>query len=346
MRLKMMNSLGVIAGLGLFGSSLTFAKAPEITEAEKQMFAPIKAVQAPTGVKAAQVKLGQQLFHDKRLSKNHDISCNSCHTVTNYGVDGEPTSPGHKGHRGGRNSPTVMNAFGHVSQFWDGRAADVEAQAKGPVLAPGEMAMPSAEAVVATLNSIPGYITAFRAAFPDDKTPVTYDNFAKAVGAFERQLSTPSRFDAFLEGDNNALTDAEKAGFKTFIATGCTMCHNGALMGGNIYQKVGLMKAWPNQKDQGRFDLTKNEADRMMFKVPSLRNIEKTGPYFHDGETKDLATAVKMMAEYQLNKQLSDADTASIITFLKSTTATPPAEYLKTPELPKSGPKTPAPDPS
>jgi cytochrome c peroxidase len=318
----------------------------EVSDAEKQMFAPIKAVSAPKGVHAELVKLGQQLFHDKRLSKNHDISCNSCHTVTNYGVDSEPTSPGHKGHRGGRNSPTVMNAFGHLAQFWDGRAADVEAQAKGPVLNPGEMAMPSEEAVIKTLSSIPGYVEGFKKAFPKESNAITYDNFAKAVGAFERQLSTPSRFDKFLNGDKKALSDAEKAGLKTFVSTGCTMCHMGPLLGGNMYQKVGLMKEWPNQKDQGRFDLTKNEADKMMFKVPSLRNIEKTGPYFHDGQTKDLATAVKMMAEYQLNKKLSDKDTASIIAFLKTTTAEPAAEYLKTPELPKSGPNTPAPNPN
>lgn len=332
--------------LSLAFSSSVLGKSTEITAAEKGMFAPIKAVPAPSGVQAELVKLGQQLFHDKRLSKNHDISCNSCHTVTNYGVDGEPTSPGHKGHRGGRNSPTVMNAFGHLAQFWDGRAADVEAQAKGPVLNPGEMAMPSEEAVIKTLTSIPGYVTAFKVAFPNEAKPISYDNFAKAVGAFERQLSTPSRFDQFLSGDEKALSDAEKAGLKTFINTGCTMCHNGALLGGNMYQKVGLMKSWPNQKDQGRFDLTKEEADKMMFKVPSLRNIEKTGPYFHDGQTKDLATAVKMMAEYQLNKQLSDEDTQAIVAFLKSTTAQPAAEYLKTPELPKSGPNTPKADPN
>jgi cytochrome c peroxidase len=337
---------GILTSLILLGSAVTFAESPKITDTEKAMFAPIKSVKTPRGVKAVQVKLGQQLFHDKRLSKNHDISCNSCHTVTNYGVDGEPTSLGHKGHRGGRNSPTVMNAFAHLSQFWDGRAADVEAQAKGPVLNPGEMAMPSADAVVATLNSIPGYVTTFKSAFPNEKTPVTYDNFAKAVGAFERQLSTPSRFDRYLAGDEKALTEIEKLGLKTFISTGCTMCHNGALLGGSIYQKLGLVKAWPNQKDQGRYDLTKNEADRMMFKVPSLRNIEKTGPYFHDGQTKDLSTAIKMMAEYQLGRTLSEASTKSIIAFLKSTTAQPSAEYLKTPSLPKSGPKTPTPDPS
>lgn len=336
----------IVALISLAFSHSIFANPHEISDSDKKMFGRIQVPAKPSGVHADKVKLGQQLFHDKRLSKNHDISCNSCHTVTNYGVDGEPTSPGHKGHRGGRNSPTVMNAFGHLAQFWDGRAADVEAQAKGPVLNPGEMAMPSAEAVVATLKSIPGYVTAFNKAFPKEKDPITYDNFAKAVGAFERQLSTPSRFDKFLSGDDNALNTEEKKGFKIFISTGCTTCHNGALLGGSMYQKVGLVKAWPNQKDQGRFDLTKNEADKMMFKVPSLRNIEKTGPYFHDGQTKDLATAVKMMAEYQLGRQLSGADTQSIVTFLKALTAKPSAEYLRTPELPKSGPNTPAPNPN
>ena len=326
--------------------SIAAAAPTAITDAEKSLFAPITSPAKPTGVQAEQVKLGQMLFHDKRLSKNQDISCNSCHTVTQYGVDGEPTSPGHKGHRGGRNSPTVMNAFGHIAQFWDGRAADVEAQAKGPVLNPGEMAMPSEEAVVFTLSSIPGYVAAFKAAFPDEKSPITYDNFAKAVGAFERQLATPSRFDRFLSGDEQALTEAEKIGLKTFITTGCTACHSGKLLGGHMYQKLGLVKAWPNQDDQGRVAVTKQKGDAMFFKVPSLRNIEKTGPYFHDGQTADLATAVKMMAEYQLGRQLSDADTTAIITFLKSTTAQPAQEYLQTPTLPKSGPKTPAPDPS
>lgn len=342
----MRSSLILTLSLILSWASTALAEAPRVTDAEKSVFSTITAPKAPEGVQAKLVHLGQMLFHEKRISKNHDISCNSCHTVTKYGVDGEPTSLGHKGQRGGRNSPTVMNAFGHFVQFWDGRAADVEAQAKGPVLNPVEMAMPSADAVVQTLSSMPGYVKAFQEAFPGEASPISYDNFAKAVGAFERQLATPSRFDRFLEGDESALSDAEKLGLKTYVSTGCTACHSGALLGGHMYQKLGLVKAWPNQQDQGRFEETKAEADRMFFKVPSLRNIEKTGPYFHDGQTKDLSTAVKMMAEYQLGRQLSEADVASIVAFLKSTTAEPAKQYLETPDLPKSGPTTPAPDPS
>jgi cytochrome c peroxidase len=239
-----------------------------------------------------------------------------------------------------------MNAFGHLAQFWDGRAADVEAQAKGPVLNPIEMAMPSAEAVVQTLSSMPGYVKAFKEAFPDEASPITYDNFAKAVGAFERQLATPSRFDRFLGGDESALSDAEKAGLKTFVATGCTACHSGALLGGHMYQKLGLVKAWPSQKDQGRFEVTKAESDRMMFKVPSLRNIAETGPYFHDGQTKSLEEAVTLMARHQLGRELKEAQVKSIVTFLKALTAQPKAELLAVPSLPKSTDKTPKPNPN
>lgn len=309
-------------------------------------FKPIKTVKTPTGLQAHRVHLGQMLFHEARLSKNHDISCNSCHTLTNYGVDGKPTSSGHKGQLGGRNSPTVMNAFGHIAQFWDGRAKDVEEQAKGPVLNPIEMAMSSSAKVVDTLKSMPEYVAAFAKAFPKAKDPITYDHFAQAVGAFERQLSTPSRFDKYLEGKEDALSAAEKIGYDLFVNTGCTTCHSGALLGGHMYQKVGLVKAWPNQKDQGRFEVSKQDADKMMFKVPSLRNIVHTAPYFHDGQTADLKVAVKMMAEYQLGRILSKSEVQSIITFLGALSAKPKAEYLKVPTLPKSTTKTPKPNPN
>lgn len=312
----------------------------------RALFQPITSPKAPQGTEAAKVKLGQMLFHENRISKNHDISCNSCHTLTTFGVDKEPTSLGHKGVRGGRNSPTVLNAFGHIAQFWDGRAPDVEAQAKGPVLNPVEMAMPSPEAVMQTLASMPEYVSYFKLAFPGEKNPMTYDNFAKAVGAFERQLATPGRFDAYLAGKDDALTAPERKGLETFVEVGCAGCHSGALLGGMMYQKVGLVKPWPNQADQGRFEVTKQEADRMMFKVPSLRNIAETAPYFHDGQTKELSEAVKMMASHQLGRELSDEQTSSIVTFLKALTAKPAAQWLKTPKLPKSTAKTPKPNPN
>ncbi len=312
----------------------------------RALFQPLKAPAAPTGVEEAKALLGQQLFHDARLSKNHDVSCNSCHTLTKYGVDGEPTSLGHKGQRGGRNSPTVLNAAGHLAQFWDGRAPDVEAQAKGPVLNPVEMAMPSAEAAVATLRSMPEYVESFKRAFPGAAEAITYDNFGAAVGAFERQLVTPSRFDKFLEGDDAALTAAERAGLDLFVEVGCAGCHSGALLGGGMYQKVGLVKPWPRQQDQGRFDLTKQEADRMFFKVPSLRNIERTAPYFHDGQTATLEEAVRLMGAHQLGRDLSDEQVSSLVTFLKTLTALPAERWLKTPALPKSSASTPKPDPT
>ncbi len=292
------------------------------------------------------VTLGRMLYFEKRLSKNHDISCNSCHDLAKYGVDNEPTSPGHKGERGGRNSPTSYNAAGHIAQFWDGRAADVEAQAKGPVLNPIEMAMPSEAAVLATLKSMPGYVDAFKAAFPGEADPVTYDNFAKAVGAFERKLVTPDRFDKFLAGDKTALTNLEQRGMTLFVTTGCATCHNGTYVGGAMYQKLGLVKPWPKLEDVGRSEITKNEGEKYFFKVPSLRNIAKTGPYLHDGSVKDLRTMVSMMAEYQLGRTLEASDVDAIVAFLESMTGDLPADYIKAPELPKSTATTPKPDPS
>ena len=291
--------------------------------------------------------LGRTLYFDKRLSKNHDVSCNSCHALARFGVDNEATSPGHKGQLGGRNSPTVYNAAGHLAQFWDGRAADVEAQAVGPILNPVEMAMPNEAAVLEVINSIPGYADMFAKAFPGAKAPVTYDNVGAAIGAFERRLVTPnSKYDAFAAGKKDALTSQQKRGLNTFMASGCITCHSGALFGGLLYQKLGLVRPWPDASDLGRGGETKNAAENFFFKVPSLRNIEKTGPYFHDGKVATLSDAVKLMASHQLGKDLKPTEVDDITAFLKSLTGTPDAAYIKEPALPKSGPKTPKPDPS
>ncbi|MBM4375309.1 MAG: cytochrome-c peroxidase [Deltaproteobacteria bacterium] len=291
----------------------------------------------------AKVTLGQLLYHDKRLSLAQDISCNSCHDVARYGVDGEKTSPGHKGHRGDRNSPTVYNAGHHVAQFWDGRAATFEDQAKGPILNPGEMAMPDEKAVLAVVESIPEYVTLFKKAFPSDKKAISYDNLAKAIGAFERKLVTPSRWDRFLEGDAKALTEKEKQGFAVFTKTGCPGCHAGPAVGGGSFQKLGLIKPYPDLKDVGRFNVTKEEDDRFKFRVPSLRNVDKTGPYFHDGSIATLEEAVKKMAWHQLGKELSATEIDLVLAFLKSLTGELPAELVKVPELPASTAKTPKP---
>ena len=317
----------------------------EVARAHSKPFGQLPEDWAREGQTKAQEDLGRMLFYEERLSKNHDVSCNSCHKLTNFGVDNEATSLGHKEVRGPRNSPTVYNAAGHVAQFWDGRAADVEEQAKGPVTNPKEMAMPDEDYVLEVLNSIPGYLTAFEEAFPEDEDPITFENMARAIGAFERKLSTPARWDEFLAGDDEALTTAELEGFHTFVEVGCQTCHNGALVGGTTYQKVGAIKAWPNQKDQGRFEVTGEDADRMMFKTPSLRNVTETHPYFHDGGTETLEEAVRMMAEYQLGQDLSDEQVTGIVTWLGSLKGELPTEYIAKPELPESGPETPAPDP-
>ena len=292
------------------------------------------------------VTLGRMLFYETRLSKNHDISCNSCHDLEKYGVDNKKFSSGHKGQLGGRNSPTVYNSGGHVAQFWDGRAATVEDQAKGPILNAVEMAMPNEKRVITTLKSIPQYVELFKAAFPKDKDPITYDNMASAIGAFERRLVTPSRFDKFLAGDKKALTALEQEGFQKFIKLGCPTCHVGPAVGASTFQKLGLVKAYPDNSDLGRFAVTKLDADKMFFRVPSLRNVEKTGPYFHNGSITDLAVVVRTMADHQLGKELKDDEVTMLVAFLKSLTGDIPTSYIKKPELPPSTDKTPKADPS
>lgn len=321
---------------------------PKITidPSELTAFAPLPdAVPAAGGAATDDmVTLGRMLYFDPRLSKSQKISCNSCHDLATYGVDNQPTSDGHKGQTGDRNSPSVFNAAAHFVQFWDGRAPDVEAQAKGPVLNPVEMAMPAERVVVTVLESMPEYVDLFRRAFPNDRKPVSYDNMARAIGAFERKLMTPSRWDQFLKGDRTALTPEEQAGFKTFVAMGCRTCHAGALLGGSFYQKMGVAKPFPRSADPGREKVTKNAADQSVFKVPSLRNVEKTGPYFHDGKTRDLDQAVRDMGEYQLGRTLTAEETKQIVDFLKVLTGTVDPEYTKPPALPKSTPATPKPD--
>jgi cytochrome c peroxidase len=194
---------------------------------------------------------------------------------------------------------------------------------------------------VDVLKSIPGYVDAFKAAFPGEAEPINYNNFGKAVGAFERKLVTPSRWDEFLKGKKDALTSEEAKGYETFAKAGCATCHNGPAIGGAMYQKLGLVKAWPDLKDAGRMEATKQESDKHFFKVPSLRNITETGPYLHDGSVKSLEDMVSKMAEHQLGKVLTADETASIVTFLKALKGELPKEYIAQPKLPESGPNTP-----
>lgn len=283
---------------------------------------------------AALVDLGRQLYFDKRLSSDNTVSCNSCHALDRFGVDGEATSPGVGGLRGDRNSPSVFMAAGHVTQFWDGREPDVEAQAKGPILNPIEMAMPNAAAVEAKLQNIEGYVAGFAAAFPDQDQPVTYDNLATAIGAFERGLVSPGAWDRYVAGDTTALTEQQIRGFRTFNKVGCQTCHNGPLFGGQLNQKLGLLRPYPNAHDRGVGGLNDDAALDGFFKVPSLRNITRTGPYLHDGSISDLGEMVRLMARHQLDRELTKQQLADLVAFLGALEGHVDADYIREPALP------------
>ncbi|WP_396213334.1 cytochrome-c peroxidase [Gemmatimonas sp.] len=286
----------------------------------------------------AEVALGRRLFYETLLSNGHDVSCNSCHALNGYGADGRRVSFGSVGHVGGRNAPTVYNAAGHLAQFWDGRAATVEEQAKGPILNAVEMGMPNSAAVLDHLRASASYRAAFAAAFPGQSAPISYDNVGRAIGAFERGLVTPSRWDAYLAGDSTALTRLELEGAATFVRTGCAGCHSGAYVGGQMYRRLGVVRPWPTALDSGRIAATHLAADRFVFKVPSLRNVEKTAPYFHDGSVASLDSAIRLMGRHQLGVELDAARVERIRRWLATLTGTLPAAYIAEPQLPPRAP--------
>jgi cytochrome c peroxidase len=301
-----------------------FAALPEVAESEENP------------ITAEKVALGKLLFHDTRLSMNGTISCNSCHKLDSFGVDGEKTSLGDTKERGARNSPTVYNAALHSMQFWDGRAKDVEEQAGMPVLNPVEHSMPNKAFVEKRLREVKDYAPLFAAAFPDEKQPVNYRSMERAIGAFERTLMTPAPFDAFVKGDVAALTPEAKEGLALFMDVGCTTCHMGVSLGGTMFQKFGLHQDFrpltgSTDADHGLMDLTKKETDKDIFKVPGLRNVAKTAPYFHDGSVADLGKAVDVMARTSLNKELTADQVKKLVAFLESLTGTLPAAALEVP---------------
>jgi cytochrome c peroxidase len=294
--------------------------------------APVAGVEgAPSD---AQVALGKMLYFDRRLSADRTVACSTCHPLDRYGTDHAITSTGVGHLKGTRNAPSVFNSAGLFTQFWDGRAADLVEQAKAPILNPREMAMPSREAAVAAIAGVHGYDAPFRAAFPGDLEPITFDHIVLAIAAFERTLSTPSRWDRFLGGESTALTAEELDGVKLFADLGCVQCHTGALLGGTMFQRAGLQVPWPNQTDQGRYEITHVDADRMEFKVPSLRNVAATGPYFHDGSVATLDEAVRTMAHHQLGLELTGPETHAIVAFLGALTGEIPSSAKTPPVLP------------
>lgn len=295
----------------------------------------------------AKILLGKMLFFDPRLSASHAISCNSCHNIGLGGVDDQETSIGHHWQRGGRNSPTVFNAVFNTAQFWDGRAKDLEAQAGGPMVNPVEMASPTAH-VAEQLSATPGYVTAFQSAFPGVSGPVTLENAQRAIAVFEATLITPNApFDKYLKGNAAALNDTQKSGLKLFMDKGCAACHNGINIGGGRYAPFGVVEkpgaAFLPPDDKGRFMVTKTASDEYVFKVPTLRNIALTAPYFHTGKAWDLRQAVAVMGTSQLGANLSEDEIDRITSFLESLTGDIPTVVY--PALPPGVASTPHPEP-
>ena len=305
---------------GLLSAGLVLAEpADRLMRKAARYFSPLPAsMPGAENDTPERIALGKALYFDKRLSKNDTQSCASCHRLEDgaAGVDNLPTSPGAEGQIGTRNSPTVINAGWQKSQFWDGRAKDLADQAGQPILNPIEMGMPNEQAVIDKLATLPEYPAAFQAAFPDAEPALSYANLREAIAAFERTLRSEARFDDFLRGDTTALNEQEQRGLKTFMSVNCVRCHDGPLVGGTLHETLGVEAPFHNTADQGRFTVTKDETDRMVFKVSQLRNVALTGPWFHDGSGSDLGDVVRTMGRIQLATELKDEQVNDIVAFL------------------------------
>ena len=303
---------------------------------------PIQPIKPAQNINLAMMELGKKLYFDPRLSKSGFISCNSCHNLSMGGTDNLPTSIGHKWNQGPINAPTVLNSSFNIAQFWDGRAKDLKEQAGGPIANPGEMASTHALAT-SVVKSIPGYVQEFELVFGKDK--INADSMTSAIAEFEKTLVTPhSPFDQWLLGDKDAISAKELAGYELFKNSGCVGCHNGAAVGGSSYQKMGIIKKFQtSNKAIGLAGVTHKDSDKFMFKVPTLRNIELTYPYFHDGSTNSLNEAVNIMGEIQLGRKFTEDESDKIVAFLKTLTGDAPSFDL--PKLPPSVTETPKPEP-
>ncbi|MBK1685870.1 cytochrome-c peroxidase [Rhodoferax fermentans] len=302
----------------------------------------IQPIKPPAQINIGMVELGKKLYFDPRLSKSGFISCNSCHNLSMGGTDNIPTSIGDKWQQGPINAPTVLNSSLNLAQFWDGRAADLKAQAGGPIANPGEMGFTHTLAI-GVLESIPAYVREFKQVFGKDKVDI--DQVTLAIAEFEKTLVTPnSRFDQWLLGKSDALSPQELAGYKLFKESGCVACHNGPAVGGASFQKMGVVEPYKSTGGaEGRSAVTGKDVDRFMFKVPTLRNVEMTYPYFHDGAVNTLPEAVDVMGRLQLGKKFTADENAKVVAFLKTLTGDQPNFAL--PILPPSSDKTPRPTP-
>jgi cytochrome c peroxidase len=303
----------------------------EVSPRVLRRFAPLDIKAQPANL--ALIDLGRKLYYDPRLSQTGKVSCNTCHPLDKYGATNTQVSTGIDGRKGSRNAPSTYHAAGHFVQFWDGRASTIEAQATMPISNKNEMGMTGPEAVAA-VKKISGYRAEFAEAFPSEADPVSFERIGLAIGAFERGLVTPSRWDRYLRGDKTALNAVEKSGAKLFANLGCIVCHTGPYVGGSMFERLGARVPWPKTTDHGREAVTGHAADDMVFKVPSLRNVAMTAPYFHDGSAATLNKAVRMMARHQLGVELEDDEARELEAWLGSLTGEIPTAYIKTPELP------------
>ncbi len=324
--------------LALLAAGTTVAMTASAARAQE----PIQPIKPPQSINLGMVELGKKLYFDPRLSKSGWISCNGCHNLSMGGTDNIKTSIGDHWQQGPINAPTVLNSSLNVAQFWDGRAADLKAQAGGPIANPGEMAF-SHTLAISVLESIPAYVRDFKQVFGKDKIDI--DGVTSAIAEFEKTLVTPnSRFDQWLLGRKDALTADEVAGYTLFKDSGCVACHNGPAVGGASFQKMGVVEAYKaSSPAEGRVAVTGKDADRFNFKVPTLRNVELTYPYFHDGAANTLTEAVDTMGRLQLGKKFTPEENAKVVAFLKTLTGDQPTFAL--PILPPSTDATPRPKP-
>ena len=335
-----MRTLRALSALTIVALASTACKKKPAEEPTPDLRAQVAAFTAPIvavdGLDPAKITLGARLYHDPNLSADGTIACASCHVIADGGDDGNVKSPGVGGALGGVNSPTTLNSHLSFVQFWDGRAASLEEQALGPIANPVEMAS-NIDSVVEYLRSEPSYVEAFDQLYDGE---ISADTVTKAIATFETSLTTPnSPFDQWLAGDDNALNEQQLQGLQTFVDTGCTSCHTGPALGGTMYQRMGLINPYfegreLTPEDNGRFNVTGNEADRHMFKVPTLRNVALTAPYFHDGTAQTLEDAIRKMAHHQLNAELSDEEVANVSAFLNSLTGEIPAIDIAALNLP------------
>jgi cytochrome c peroxidase len=341
---KRKRAVAALAGLiavAAYCSSRAARQGADLIRQAGELFGALPRVMASKDnpVTPAKTSLGKILFHESRISVDGTVSCARCHPLGRYAADGLPKSIGNNCRLSVRNAPTILNAAAQISAHWVGNRTGVEDQARQSLVGAPSFGMPSYEAAESRLRAIPGYALLFQNAFPGDPEPVTAENFALAVGAFERTLVTPAPFDDFLEGDPESLTDGQKAGLGYFIDSGCATCHGGAFLGGRSYEKFGVVEPyWKHtlspEIDEGRFTVTKSEADKYVFKVPVLRNVQMTSPYFHDGSVGRLSDAVQIMGMVQLGADLEETRIKGIVQFLEGLTGQVPTGALEVPILP------------